>query len=78
LTLGQAAKYLKVSRTTIKKLVAHGNLEKKQIVAWAPWEIKKSDLDSDRIKRIIRTLHQTGKLDKGVASKKQLTLLTNI
>lgn len=79
LTLGQAAKYLKVSRTTIKRLVASGDLEKKQVVSWAPWEIKKSDLDSDKIKKIIKRLHETGKLEiKGVDSKKQLPLFTNI
>jgi DNA invertase Pin-like site-specific DNA recombinase len=79
LTLGQSARYLKVSRTTIKRLVASGDLEKKQIVPWAPWEIKKSDLDSDRIKKIIEMLHETGKLKiKGVDSKEQLPLFTQI
>ncbi len=62
LTLGQSAQYLNVSGSTIKRLVASGVLKKDQVVSWAPWEIKKSDLDSDNIKRIIKVLHETGKL----------------
>jgi hypothetical protein len=75
LTLGQAAKYLNVSRTTIKSLVANVVLEKNQIVSWAPWEIKKSDLDSTDIRIIIRTLQETGRLVvKGKDSEKQANL----
>lgn len=79
LTLGQAAKYLGVSQTTIKRLVAGGILEKKQVTPWAPWEIKKSDLDSDRIKKIIKILHETGKLKiEGVDSEKQIYLFSDV
>ena len=75
LTLGQSAKYLNVSQTTIKRLVANDILEKDQIVSWAPWEIKKQDLDSDKIKNIIKTLHETGRLVvKGEDSEKQMNL----
>ena len=78
LTLGQSAKYLDVSRTTIKRLAANGVLEKKQIVSWAPWEIKKSDLDSDHIRDIISTLNKTGRLAiKGNGSETQMYLFNN-
>jgi len=62
LTLGAAAKYCRVSRTTIKRLVATGVLQKEQIVPWAPWEIRRSDLDSERVKEILACLRETGKL----------------
>ncbi len=75
LSLGQAAKYCHVSHKTIEKLVANGLLEKKQIVSRAPWEIKKTDLDSERIQGIIKRLHKTGKLKiKDEDSGAQLTL----
>jgi len=78
LTLGQSAKYLDVSQTTIKRLVANGILEKNQIVSWAPWEIRKSDLDSEDIKDIVSTLHQTGRLVvKGNSPEMQINLFNN-
>lgn len=78
LTLGQSAKYLNVSKTTIKRLVANGVFEKNQIVSWAPWEIKKSDLDSTKITNIIKTLHETGRLVvKGNDSEKQINLFND-
>jgi hypothetical protein len=78
LTLGQSAKYLNVSQTTIKRLVANGILEKNQVVSWAPWEIKKSDLDSEKISGIIKTLHKTGRIVvRGKDSKKQTQLFND-
>ena len=78
LTLGQSAQYLNVSQTTIKRLVAKGVLEKNQIVSWAPWEIKKSDLDSEEITEIIKTLHKTGRIVvRRKDSKRQTSLFSN-
>jgi len=72
LTLGEAAKYLNVSRTTIKRLVREGVAGNSQVVPWAPWEIKKSDLDSEKITEIIKRLRETGKLVlSGVDSENQ-------
>ena len=62
LTLQKAAKYCNVSQSTIKKLVSKGVLKKEQIVPWAPWEIKRSDLDSERIQYVLKNLRETGKL----------------
>ncbi len=62
LSQGQAAKYCGVSPTTIKRLVASGLLKKEQVVPWAPWEIRRSDLDSDPIRCIVERLRSTGKL----------------
>ncbi len=62
LTLGRAAKYGSVSDTTIKRLVDSGVLKKEQVAPWAPWEIRRSDLDSQPVRSILNRLRQTGKL----------------
>jgi hypothetical protein len=62
LSLGQAVRYCNVGHKTIGKLVKKGIVPKQQIVPWAPWEIKRSDLDSPQVKKIIAYLHKTGKL----------------
>jgi excisionase family DNA binding protein len=78
LTTGQSAEYLNVSQTTIKRLVSNGVLEKNQIVSWAPWEIKKTDLDATNIRKIIRALQETGRLVvRGMDSEKQTSLFNN-
>jgi len=61
-SLGQAARYCGISHRSIEKLVANGLLTKNQIVPWAPWEIRKSDLDSPVVQRIVNHLKATGKL----------------
>lgn len=66
LTLGHSAKFLGVSETTVKNLVASGELKKAQVVPWAPWEIKKADLSSERIVQIVDCLRRSGKLILGV------------
>jgi DNA invertase Pin-like site-specific DNA recombinase len=62
LSPGQAARHCQVSSSAIKKLVSSGMLKKEQIVPWAPWEIQRSDLDSEPVSRVLRRLRQTGKL----------------
>ena len=75
LTLGRAAQYCSVSQTTIKRLVASGILNKEQVAPWAPWEIRRSDLDSESIRTIIEGVRKTGRLDlNGVHSGKQESL----
>lgn len=75
LTLARAAKYSGVSSTTIKRLVASGILKKQQVCPWAPWEIRRADLDSDPVRGIIEGLRSTGKLVlSGVDSETQASL----
>jgi hypothetical protein len=72
LTQGQAAKYCGVSGQTIRKLVGAGILKKDQVVPWAPWEIKRADLDSEEVRTILDRLRKTGKLVlKGVVADSQ-------
>ena len=76
LSMGQAARYCGVSRTTIKRLVASGLLRKEQVVPWAPWEIRRADLDSEPVSSIVEQLRTTGRLVfEGVGSSEQLKLL---
>jgi len=62
LTQGQAVKYCGVSNQTIQKLAGAGILKIEQVVPWAPWEIKRSDLDSQELQAILERLRNTGKL----------------
>jgi hypothetical protein len=62
LTLQGAARYTETSDTTITKLVNAGILPMNQVVPFAPWEIKRSDLDSEPVQRILQQLKKTGKL----------------
>ena len=72
LTQGQAVKYCGVSNLTIQKLVRAGIVKMEQVVPWAPWEIKRSDLDSEEVQAILERLRETGKLVlKGVGADPQ-------
>ena len=62
LTISRAAKYCNVSSSTIKRLVAGGILKKEQTAPWAPWEINRTDLDSEPVCGIIARLHRTGRI----------------
>jgi DNA invertase Pin-like site-specific DNA recombinase len=62
LSMNHAARHCDVSDTTIRRLVEAGILPMNQVVPWAPWEIKQSDLESEPVRRIIDHLHETGKL----------------
>jgi hypothetical protein len=62
LTLHGAARHCQVSPTTIKRLVAAGILPKEQVVPWAPWEIRRSDLDGEPVVSILMRLRKSGKL----------------
>jgi len=62
LTLAQAAAHCGVSDTTIVRLVNSGRLAKEQVAPWAPWEIRRVDLDAAPIAGIILHLRETGVL----------------
>jgi hypothetical protein len=80
LTLARAAKHCGVSNTAIEKLVSSGVLKMTQLAPFAPWEIRKSDLEASPVRQIVQTLRSTGRLvlpnGEGDASSKQLPLLT--
>jgi hypothetical protein len=75
LSLNGAARYLGVSDTTIKRLVAGGMLPKSQLGPFAPWEINRSALDSEAVRGCVARLKETGKLVlPGVSSGSQKEL----
>ena len=65
LTQHGAARYTNTSDTTIKKLVDAGVVPMNRCVPYAPWEIQRSDLETPRMRRILETLRQTGRLQLG-------------
>jgi len=65
LTLAQAAQHGGVSDTTIRRLVDADLLENNQVVPWAPWEIRRTDLNAEPVRSILAHLRETGKLDLG-------------
>lgn len=62
LTLAQATRYTGVSDTTVMRLIKADILPAEQIAPYAPLEIKRSDLDSEPVSRIVAHLKATGKL----------------
>ena len=77
LSLQQAARYCGVSSTTIKRLVASGLLDRTQVAPWAPWEIKRADLESEVMRQALTHLQATGKLPvRGNDSVAQQRLFT--
>jgi hypothetical protein len=75
LTLVRAAKHCGVSQGTIMRLVNSGVLPKHQILPWAPWEIRRADLESPRVQQVLTRLRETGKSGlRGVPSTNQHTL----
>jgi DNA invertase Pin-like site-specific DNA recombinase len=62
LSLGRAAKEFRVSDTTIKRLVTSGLLTVEQVAPWAPWEIRRADLEAEPIRTILERLRRTGEL----------------
>ncbi len=58
----QAATHCGVSTGTIRRLVSEGLLPKEQIVPYAPWEIRRVDLDSEQVQEVVHHLKNTGKL----------------
>jgi DNA invertase Pin-like site-specific DNA recombinase len=65
LNMHEAARHCGVSDTTIRRLVEAGLLPKRQIVPWAPWEIRRCDLESEAVRATVAHLHATGKLVLG-------------
>ena len=74
-SLAQAATHCRVSGTTICRLVEAKLLPMTQAAPWAPWEIKRIDLDAEPVRGIVEHLHKTGKLAlKGIVSANQPVL----
>jgi hypothetical protein len=74
-TAAGAACYCGVSTTTIKRLAKAGMISKEQAAPWAPWEIKRSQLESEAVQKVLRKLKHTGRLElEGDDLRNQKTL----
>ena len=62
LTLQAAARYTATSDTTIKKLVDAGVLPMRQVAPFAPWEIRRADLETEQVRAILGHLKRNGRL----------------
>jgi len=76
LSLQAAAKHAGVSDTTITKLVREGVLPMQQAVRFAPWQIKRSDLDAGPARAVIDHFKRTGRLSIGDKSERQQELFS--
>ena len=64
-SLNEAARLCGVSHRSIERLVEAGLLNREQVAARAPWEIRRSDLDAEPVCSILDQLRRTGKLVLG-------------
>ena len=51
-----------MSHRSIERLVEAGLLSREQAAPRAPWEIRRSDLDTEPVRSILEHLRRTGKL----------------
>ena len=61
-SLSEAARICGVSHRTIERLVEAGLLKREQSTPRAPWEIRRTDLDTEPVRSIVERLLRTGKL----------------
>lgn len=74
LTMRDAAKYAGVSHHFIRILIQRGVLSAKQVVPDAPWQIRRSDLDSDAVRHAISRRHSTGRPREARRDKRTLQI----
>jgi hypothetical protein len=70
-SLNEAARLCGVSHRSIERLVEAGLLNREQVAARAPWEIRRSDLEAEPVRSILDQLRRTGKLVLGGRTKNQ-------
>jgi DNA invertase Pin-like site-specific DNA recombinase len=75
LTMSEAAAHLGISRNGLLGLERIGALSRNQVMEFAPWRVERKQLDSERVRALVRTLKATGRLPKGGCPEGQLSLL---
>jgi len=76
LTIGQAARALGVSPTTVRKLIRSGRLPATQPLPYAPWAIRPEDLQTAPIQQAVQVV-QSGRPLPRTAPAAQLTLMNS-
>jgi DNA invertase Pin-like site-specific DNA recombinase len=61
-SLNEAARLCGVSHRSIERLVEAGLLSREQVAPRAPWQIRRSDLDTEPVRSVLEHLRRTGKL----------------
>jgi len=56
LNMAQAAEYLGVSPMSVRRLLCTGVIQGKQIVAYAPWIIRREDLETEQVKSAVSAI----------------------
>ncbi|NHM27779.1 recombinase family protein [Desulfofundulus sp. TPOSR] len=56
LNMAQAAEYLGISPMSVRRLLSAGIIPGKQIVPYAPWIIRKEDLDTEEVKSAVSAI----------------------
>ena len=62
ISLNEAARLCSVSHRSIERLVEASLLNREQVAPRAPWQIRRSDLDTEPVRSILAHLRRTGKL----------------
>lgn len=71
-TLTEAAEALRVSPTTVKRLLRMGILPGHQVVLHAPWVIAREDLHTEGVQAAVRVIHEGRRLPRTPAGQKEI------
>ena len=64
LNFNESKEYLGISGNGILGLVDRGAINKNQLTEFAPWKVKKSELDSERVQLLVEYLKKHGRFPK--------------
>lgn len=76
LTIGQAARALGVSTTTVRRLIMSGRLPATQPVPYAPWAIRPADLHAPAVQHAVQAV-KSGRALPRTPPEMQLTLMNS-
>jgi hypothetical protein len=70
----QAIEFLGIGHNGLLGLVKLGAVSTNQITEYAPWRVSRAELESDRVRRLVKVLKETGRLPRGGSPENQLTI----
>jgi hypothetical protein len=74
LTMNETISFLRIGHNALLRLVKLGAISPNQITEYAPWKVSRSELESDRVQRLVKVLKETGRLPRGGSPENQLTI----
>ncbi|MBP6952725.1 MAG: recombinase family protein [Alphaproteobacteria bacterium] len=75
LTLEKAAEELQVSKVTVRHLIKDKIITAKQAISCAPWQIHRSELEKESLKRIIRDIKNGKKVPRSLPTQREIPML---